>query len=89
MEFAIQLEKFLSMFGGAVYQRSEDQDNPGGGLRFLVNEKKRRGCGDEVLVLEFYQGQWEMKRRDVNMRNSDTRNCNGRKRNIGDVNVRN
>ena len=34
-----------------------------------MEEKKRRGRGDQVLVLEFCQGQWEMKRRDINARN--------------------
>ena len=44
-----------------------------------MEEKKRRGRGDQVLVLEFCQGQWGMKRRDVNARNWDGRNCDGRK----------
>ena len=48
-----------------------------------MEEKKRRGRGDQVLVLEFCQGQWGMRRRG-----RQRQKLQWKKRNVEDVAAR-
>ena len=55
--------------GARILSEAVGNETPGTSTRetetseTAMKEKKRRECDDQMLMLEFCQGQWEMKRR--------------------------